>query len=209
MELRTILKGTLLAALLSLGSGANAVLIDFNTCVSSCPNIGAMQGDPTETLATLEYNDNGLGGVDFELTNTIGNRYPGDTESFISELFFGGDGTPLSVSWSNNRIDGVSYSSGGFVNAGITFNWDFNLANSGGPMGNRVLDGDNVAWTISGITEANVFLPAMVHFQSLSTNGESVKISASTVPMPVPAPAARGLLAIGLVGLVGLRRRKA
>ncbi len=191
----------LASAALLLTASANAVIINFDTCQSSCPNVGAMQGDTIETLATLEYTDNGAGGVDFVLTNTISNRYPGDSSSFISELFFGGNGAP-SLSNLSSNIDSISYSGGGFTNAGISFNWDVNLANSGGPSSQRIVDGDTASWTANGVSVADFFLPAMVHFQALSTNGGSVKIvGTNTPPQPVPAPAALGLLLLGMMGL--------
>ena len=74
-------------------------------------------------------------------------------------------------------------------------------------MNQRLTDTETASWTFTGITEANIFTPAMVHFQALSTNGGSVKIT--DTPMDVPAPATLGLIGIGLLGLLGLRRRRA
>ena len=161
---------------------AQAAIIQFTQVHSSGENLpiaGTYSNGDTlpVSLATLEYVDNGTGGVDFTLTNTFSALDSGNTDTFISELFFGSSIGATSVTNMSSNIDAIDYSAGGFTNAALTFNYDTNLANSGGPNNLRLTDGETATWTFENYAVGDFQLPAMVHFQSLP-NGGSVKITA-------------------------------
>lgn len=212
---RNLIQKLLLVTTLLFSFNANSALITFTNCWSSCSNIGLVGADNTGlyvgvSLATLEYTEVAPGVVNFTLTNTIGNLYTGNTSTFISELFFGGDFTAgVAVSNTSSNIDSIDFTTSGFTNAALSFNWDTNLANSGGPGNLRLTNTETASWTLSaaGLSESNFFTPAMVHFQALP-NGGSVKIINGTtvVITSIPEPESLLIFALGLFGLILTKR---
>lgn len=219
-----LLKGIIAGSLLLVGgANANAGIINFSSCWSSCANISLTPdnvGVPVgAVLATLQYDQAGAD-VNFVLTNTIGNLYPGNTTTFLSQLFFN-IGVSIAESAIVNEsanIDAIDI--GVFTNASLNFDVDAELQVSGGPGNLRLTNGETASWTFLNFTAANVLTPAMVHFQSLP-NGQSVKITQGggggcnpdiedcDEPFPVPEPGMLVLLGSALMGLGLAKKRKA
>ena len=198
---------SLTAGLLCIGN-ANAGTINFNTCWSSCENIGTTQNGSISTVATLEYLTNGTN-VDFTLTNSIANLYTGNSTTFLSELFFNfADGkAPTAIIDESSNIDSISIAFGAITNASLGFDVDVNLANSGGPNSLRIFNGDSATWTFVNFAIADLSLPAMAHFQALPKNDGSVKIISGV--QNVPEPATLFLFSCGLLFLVFIQRQRA
>lgn len=207
-------KGVIAGSLLLLGAAsANAGTIFFTNCWSSCSSIDASDGDVISSIATLEFANNGTGGVDFVLTNTIANLFPSDLSAFIGQLFFNTSAAPTSIiNWSDN-IDDITRTDSPFTNASLQFNVLADFANSGGPGNLRINNGESASWTFTDFDESSVELPAMVHIQATAFNGGSVKVvDGGTIieePFPVPEPGMLVLLGSALMGLALGRKRKA
>ncbi|WNC69072.1 PEP-CTERM sorting domain-containing protein [Thalassotalea nanhaiensis] len=219
--------------LLIFSSNAKSALIEFSTCHSSCSNIGLSNGDAVGVVvATLEYVENG-DNLDFTLTNTIGNLFPGNDFTFLSRLFFGGDLDATSLINESANVDAITFDGTGFTNASITFNWDVDFPNCGNISCDRMTDGETATWTLTNLSLENIFTPAMVHFQALPDGGGSVKITDGgpgcpaevpgdecfcaenpghdtciVTPRGLPEPGTLLILGSGLIGLFISRRRK-
>jgi hypothetical protein len=213
---------------------ASADVINFNTCWSSCANVG---GGVSATVATLELAQDGTS-VNFTFTNTVANLGSfASSNTFISELLFSYDGDNSldanDIGNYGNTGDGPTISDANFAfgntnNASLTFQIDLNLptSNSGGGV-DRFKNGETLTWTISDVEVAEFLVSAnvegilgLVHIQSLSgctsTSGDCGSVKYVDGPPgggdpgggDVPEPATLTLLSAGLLGLVALRRRR-
>ena len=192
---------------LGLSCSTSAGVIEFNVCASGCGFVDANRRDIVESVATLEFGDNGQNGVDFSLTNNIGNLLPGNTTSFLPRLVFNLDEQPTGVSNSSTNIDFFDFD--GSVFAGLDFDLEVDFANILS-AGLRITDGVTASWTFDGIQESAIVLPALVQIferNSDTTVGAQLLGSFSATPsnpvqqVPEPGPLGLGLLAIGLMVL--------
>src|SRR5688500_10044871 len=127
-----ILKGVIAGTLLLVGAAsANAGTINFVNCWSTCSSLGVSDGSVVPSVATLVFNDNGSGGVDFILTNIIGNMFPADTSAFLGQLWFNTAVAPTGITNLSANIDSIV--AGAFNNASLQFDVFGNFENGGGP----------------------------------------------------------------------------
>jgi len=192
---------------------AHAGIINFNTCVARCDAVNASFGDDLGILASLEFTDNGAGGVDFVLTNTFSNGFAGGDETFIADLFLNFDLAPSGFSDLSSNISSIDIDVDNIFRAGLSFDSDVDLFDS---RQRRLLDGQTASWTFLGITEADVVDTALVNFDSLPVinlgnpdAGDRVRVTGTpvpTTPQSVPEPAGFLLLGAGLA-LLGRKAR--
>lgn len=192
---------------LGLSCSTSAGVIEFNVCASGCGFVDASRRDTVESVATLEFSDNGQNGVDFALTNNIGNLLPGNTTSFVPRLLFNLDGEPTSVSNASANIDFFDFD--GTVFSGLDFDLEVDFANILS-TGLRITDGATASWTFDGIQESAIVLPALVQIFERTTDatvGAQLLGSFSATPsnpvqqVPEPGPLGLSLVAIGLLVL--------
>lgn len=206
---RTLRNACVLVLALGSFNLAHAGVINFNTCYARCSSVDALFGDDLGILASLEYTDNGQGGVLFVLTHSFSNSYTPGEDTYLSELFLNFATAPTGVTGATNNISSITIDEGNIVNAGLGFDADVDLKDS---QRRRLLDGQTASWTFLGITESDVVGTALVHIQSLPDLNpqdpnalDRVKLTGTpTVVQQVPEPA--GFLLLG-AGLVLLRRR--
>lgn len=207
-----IRKALLLVLTLSAVNLAHAGVINFTSCFARCAAVDAVFGDDLGILATLEYTDNGAGGLDFVLTHSFSNSYTPAEDTYISELFLNFATAPTGFSDLTNNIASIDVDPGNIINAGLTFDGDIDLKDSNR---RRLLDGQTASWTFLGVSEADVIGTGLVHIRDLplinlsnEEAGDQVKVVGTpTVVQSVPEPAGFLLLGIGL-GLLGRRVRQ-
>lgn len=193
------LKKCLLAvvAICSLNN-AYAGLMEFDKCQVNCASLGVATGDALPIVATLEFNNNADNtGVDFVLTNMLTDAFPSLSGNFIAELFFASEILASGITNESSNVWQYRQRASGFTIAALTFNFDVDFERREGEE--RVDDGNVASWTFLGITEDDVSIPAMVHFQNLPTPPGSVKVI-------VPEPGTAMLMLLGLLGLGAARR---
>ncbi len=136
------------------------------------------------------------GGVSITLNHL--NTAPSESGRFIGYLNLKFNTTPTSGS-GDSFVTGFNF--GGFTDAGLSYNVRVNFKNAPPPA--RLLQGLSSTFVLNGVSEADfagLDTSAMVHFQALA-GGDSSKVIA-------PEPASMLALGTGLIGMLGLRRRK-
>ena len=185
---------------LGLTCAANAGVIEFDTCQSGCGFLDADRGDTVTSVATLQFEDNGQNGVDFTLTNNIGDVLAGNDTSFIPRLFLGFSQLPTDIINATANID--FFDLGGSTNSGLDFDLEVNLANVLS-TGLRITDGQSASWTFQGFQESSVLLPALLQIVERTPDGTTgARLLGTFTPVqqvPEPGPLGLSLLAIGLM----------
>lgn len=193
--LRTFLIGAVLAAS---SQAAMALTVNYDLFVT-----GADLGSSSQ--ATLNVNQDGSDVVFSLLNNSVGH---------ITAIGFTYGGTaPVAADLTNESVDNVAFFGDGFGLQGLggpwgpfTFGVQFQRNNAGG---GRLSTGETAIVRIAD-TSLGLFdfasLRTGIHIQGLSGNPDSTKYTPSVVPVPAALP----LLAVGLglLGVLGYRRRK-
>jgi len=199
---------TMALALLScIGSAANAGVINFTQCLTNCAVLDETFRQDFTSVATLEFTDNSLGGVDFVLTNTFEDLDPTQDRAFFPELFFG---LTASASGSTNLSDNVSaitYDPGAFSVSGSLFDLKVDLARN---SSDRLLTGQTASWTLLGITTQDLATDAILLTQRIRTDngfGSSRILGQQVSANSVPEPGALALLMFGALGMIRSRRK--
>lgn len=210
MKTRLIAVELIVVACLSLTPAAHAITIDL---VYEFDGVLAPQ-----RYGTVDITQNGSDidfAIDYE-TNTLGSN--ADMHEFYFNLTSPPDPvTGLTItadSAPNNAFTLLGPNPSVAGGAGASFDWGVSFGNGGGPSGNGILQ--FAAFTLSAdqalsvsdffeLSYPNNISPVnfAVHFQSTATTPGS-----ETIGGVVPLPAAVWLFGSGLLGLIGIARRK-
>jgi len=184
---------------------ASAQTYSFNELQS--PN----DGTAITSVGTLSITDIS-GGAHFVLT--ADNAWLGSSSTITRLAFAGSSGTfgnflgPSLTGGSN----GMTFSAGGFTDAGLSFNWSLDLPPPGAVLANNGVLSFDI--TGSGIDSSDFFTPFMVHIQRLDTASagvygqDSIKVTTAVTPIPEPEIYAMLSLGLGLMGWIGRRRKQ-
>lgn len=192
------------AVLLGLPAVASADFsLDFSVIVT-----GDTPGG-TGPWATLDVSDTGVD----EVTMTLTHNASSAAGQFITALWLNYDGTlpgDIDVNSADASFEGWGF---GGTNAGLIFDLDVEIENSGG--GDRLLPGESITFvitgtglfadgfnTLSGASGENDPVLAMIHIQGIAGDGEG-----SSKLAPVPEPATMAVLGLGALGLMRRRRK--
>ncbi len=191
---------------MGLSSSAAAGVIEFDTCTAGCGFLDADRGDTVSSVATLAFQDNGQNGVDFTLTNNIGDHLPGNDTSFIPRLFLGFSEAPTGISNVSANIDFFDFDDLSF--SGFDFDLEVNLANVLS-TGLRIIDGQSASFTFEGIQESSILLPSLVQIIERDAEGTTgAHLLGSFTPVQqVPEPGTLGVL-LAAIGLMGIRAKR-
>ncbi len=169
----------------------NATMFPFNAVHSG----GTPGGSPTWATMTIT---NISGGVTITLTHLTTDLT--EPNRFIGQLNLNFTTLPTGFDFSSSPyITGISL--GSYTNAGLPFNVEVRFKTA--PPSERFTQGNTTSFTLFGVSEsdfAGLNTSGMVHFRALA-GGDSSKVIA-------PEPASMMVLASGLFGVLGLRRRK-
>lgn len=212
MHIRNILKAVSLLSAVAVFSPAQAALFSFG-CIT---NNSAANCSTGESQLFVDVTDAGSNQVSFTFTNT------GPNLSSIADVYFD-DGTLLGIASIDNSSAGVSFSQGanpGNLPGGNSIGFQTTagfLADSDAPVQpNGVNPGEYLGITfnlLSGVTymdtitamQSGTDLRIGIHVQGFEYGGSESFINNVTV---VPIPAAIWLFGTGLIGLIGVARRK-
>ena len=208
---RKVLGITLLA---TLHVSAHAAIIDFS-CITNNDSTG-VSCDIAQNQMTVELTNatDQAGSKALFTFNNMG----ADLEAFIADVYFM-DGTLLGISSIDNSDTGVQFSEGANPGhlPGYNATASFSADNDPG-AGNGVQAGEYLGITfdlLEGVTFADAVaalstgdLVVGIHAQGLGA-GLDDRYSESMINVsPVPVPAAAWLFGLGLLGLVGVARRR-
>jgi len=209
MGVRNIIKASFLLSVVVGFSQAQAATFGFG-CITNTSSANCTTG---ESQLFVDVTDAGSGQVLFTFTNT------GSEFSSIADVYFD-DGTLLGIATIDNSDPGVSFSQdanpgnlpGGNL-VGFTTTAGF-LADSDAPVQpNGVNPGESLGITfnlINNLTYADTIIALQsgtdlrigIHVQGFGDGGSESFVNT------VPVPAAVWLFGSGLLGLVGIARRK-
>lgn len=179
----------------------------------------ALASTPSHALVINFFNGSNLyatmttsGGTNFDL-NFVGTGVaPG---GFINDVFLDGPGGTFNNLAGTGATATGTYSPNGYNGGGgqgSIYDWliDFTTANNA----NRLNIGEHALFSIT-VTDPNAWSIEKVHINAFDAAGNSIKIdgcvegTAGCGGTQVPEPASLALLGIGLLGLAGLRSRRA
>ncbi len=167
-------------------------------------------GTAITSVGTLSITDIS-GGAHFVLT--ADNAWLGSGSTITKLSFAGSAGTFGNYSGPSitGGSNGMTFSAGGFTDAGLSFNWSLDLPPPGTVFAsNGVLSFDI---TGSGIDASDFRTPFMVHIQRLNTASagvygqNSIKVTTGVTPIPEPEIYAMLAAGLGLMGFVARRRK--
>lgn len=212
MHIRNLLKAVSLLSAVAVFSPAQAALFSFG-CITNNSSTNCSTG---ESQLFVDVTDAGSNQVLFTFTNT------GPGASSIADVYFD-DGTLLGIASIDNSSSGVSFSQGanpGNLPGGNSIGFETTagfLADSDAPVQpNGVNPGEYLGITfnlLTGVSYADTLaalqmgsdLRIGIHVQGFEDGGSESFVNNVTV---VPIPAAIWLFGTGLVGLIGVARRK-
>jgi len=218
MHIRNILKAVSLLSAVAVFSPAQAALFSFG-CIThnSAANCATGESQLFVEVTDAGWNtDTGYNQVLFTFINS------GPDSSSIADVYFD-DGTLLGIASIDNSSTGVSFSQGanpGNLPGGNSIGFETTagfLADADAPVQpNGVNPGEYLGITfdlLSGITYADTIfalesatdLRIGIHVQGFADGGSESFVNNVTV---VPIPAAIWLFGTGLIGLIGIARRK-
>jgi len=220
MKLKAFAAATLVSMGWAVATPASAEILNLNVCWSSCENVS----NDSALVATLNIVQNGSD-VDFTFSNLTSNLgADANANTFISELWFSYDGANTltgddigNYGGTNNgpTLTDANFTFGDTTNAGLTFQVDLNLPTAEG--NDRFTDGETLTWTITDVNVADFLVSsneedggqlAMVHIQSLASEGNGSVKFVDGNGTSVSEPGILGLFGVGLV-LLGFMRRRA
>jgi len=203
-------------------SNVHAGLIEFDTCLTQCDDLDASFLETVNSIATLEFADNGSGGVDFILTNSVANAEPGNNFAFLSQLHLDFLTAPTGSSNESSSIDFISIADNAITTPGLQgwlFDVEVNLANRFPLQGERLLDGQSASFTLLGVSAADLEDNNVVLVQRLLTDDGPVgaaRLSGSLIPegnggpvQQAPEPGTLALFVLAGLGFVAGRRKLA
>lgn len=218
MHVRNIFKAGLLVSTITVFSQAQAALFGFG-CITGNSSANCTTGESQLFVEVSDAGwniDTGYNQVLFTFTNS------GPNASSIADIYFD-DGTLLGIASIDNSSDGVSFSQGanpGNLPGGNEIGFETTagfLADSDAPVQpNGVNPGEYLGITfdlLSGVTYTDTILALQsatdlrigIHVQGFADGGSESFVNNVTV---VPVPAAIWLFGTGLIGLIGVARRK-
>lgn len=192
----------------SIAPAASAGVINFNMCTTNCDVLDVNFLQEFTSVASLTFQDNDMGGVNFVLTNTFDDFDATQDRAFLSRLFLDLDAAPAGSANESSNIDDILIGADSFSVDGSIFDVKIDFVRDGARISDRLVAGEFASWTLAGISEQNVVADGIVLAQRIRTDsgfgasrilGQVVSQQVQSVPEP-------GVLALLLMGGLGIYR---
>ena len=213
MNVKTIAAVIALAAAFQTSQNAYAGVINFDVCLTNCQVLDVENGGSINSIASLTFDNNGSGGVDFILTNTIDDIGADQDRAFLTRLFLDTPILPTGFSNESISVDNILLGLDSFNIEQNLFDVRVDLARTGTGFFDRVLAGDSASFTLDGVSAQDFSANSIVSVQRIRSDDGfgGARIFGSTVvdqqAQSVPEPGVLALLTFGLA-CIGIRTQR-